>query len=48
MKELIIMINYNENKNEYDINRYDISRPRPKQGHEQTKFKVCRYDDLFM
>ena len=37
------MINYSENKAEMRIrsHRYDINRPRPRNGHKYTEYKVC-------
>ena len=36
-------INYSENKAETKIrsHRYDINRPRPRNGHKYTEYKVC-------
>ena len=44
------MISHNENEDEMKniSHRYGISRPRSRQGHNYSKYKVSQYADAYM
>ena len=44
------MINHNENEDKMKnrSNRYDISRPTSRQGHNCSKYNVSQYGDAYM